>query len=614
MSWAKRPRFWIVAALVVVVGGLFALALLQTAKADRNGVDGKAALARAEDDIDARNVNAARADLLEARGDFQEMQHHLSKMGPIAPVVRNTPFVRVQIRGAHDFAVAGELISNAGLQLVNASAQVIDPTNPNLHLSAALGELQTIRAALNNGINALDSAADRIRALDGYRLVGPLNNARDDLKTRLPRVGIKADSALHGLDALIDMLGGSGPRRFLIFSQNPDEVRPTGGFIGTYGVMTANNGHVTLDQFAATSDWYLSRPQAVIYPYQAPLPLQLDSPEQPQTLANANATADFSAAGQVAAKLWHLGGEPPIDGVVSMTPAVMARVVGVLGPVKVPGYPETITAANLVARVDFHTHFEAPPPNVAGGRKAFLIALVHVVVQKILDAPASQWQPLATAIGQGFDAREAMGWSNQSVIQDALIARGWDGTLPQTAGDFFYDGEFEYAAKNGGGLHRTFDHNVVLNADGSAKITTKITIDNTLPPNYGYDGTLNIDSLSFITVYGPDGAALGPASDPPDAKSPDLSAHPAYSWFEAAKPRSSTTFTVVWNVPHLLLPASGGAQSYQLDFMKLPAHPGDVLHLHVTLPPGWKWSGAAPPASTTLDHDLSGTWRLVRGS
>ena len=102
-----------------------------------------------------------------------------------------------------------------------------------------------------------------------------------------------------------------------------------------------------------------------------------------------------------------------------------------------------------------------------------------------------------------------MGWSSEPVIQDALTAQAWDGTLPQVPGDFFYEGEFEYGAKNGGGLHRTFEHNVVLRADGSAKVTTHVTIDNTLPPNYGFGHDLNIDSLSFVTVYGPNGATLG---------------------------------------------------------------------------------------------------------
>jgi Protein of unknown function (DUF4012) len=581
---------------------------MQTVRADHSAVRGKAALARAQSDIDAQNVHAARADLLVALGEFKQMHHYLSHMGPIAPVARVTPFVRIQIRGATDFSDAGELLSTAGLHLVDAASRVLDPKDTHLRLSAALGELRNIRAALDSGIGALDGAADKIRALDGYRLLGPLDNARDDLKGRLPRAGQRAVSARDGLDALIDALGGSGPRRFLVVSQNPDEVRPTGGFIGTYGLLSTQNGHVSLTQFSSTSSWYTTHPQTALQPAQAALPLQLGTPPQAQTIADVNATADFSVAGRLASQLWKQGGEPPVNGVISMTPAVMARIVGVLGPVTVPGYPETITAANLVDRVDFHTHFEPPP--AGGGRKDFLVALVKVVMQKVLDAPAAKWDPLGKAMAAGFGAREAMAWSSEPVIQDALVERAWSGTLPQQSGDFFYESEFEYSAKNGGGLHRTFDHNVVLHADGSARITTKVTINNTLPADYGWDHVENIDSLSFITLYGPNGAALGAASDAPDAQPPAIEGHPAAAWFESADPMSSTSFTAVWNVPHLLTPAGGGASDYGLHFMRLPAHSGDVLHLHVTVPPGWSWENGAPPATSTLETDVNGVWRL----
>ena len=110
------------------------------------------------------------------------------------------------------------------------------------------------------------------------------------------------------------MLGGSGPRRFLLLSQNPDEVRPTGGFIGTYGVLTTRNGHMVLDQYAATSDWYGSHPQARVPAARAALPLRLDSPPQAQTIANVNATAD-SRPRALASALWRAGGEQPVNGV-----------------------------------------------------------------------------------------------------------------------------------------------------------------------------------------------------------------------------------------------------------------------------------------------------------
>ncbi|MDP9334606.1 MAG: DUF4012 domain-containing protein, partial [Actinomycetota bacterium] len=390
----RRLRFWIIAALVVVAGGLFVLTLVQTARADRIGVRGKAALLRAEQHIDAHNVKAARQDLLEARVDFRHMQHDLANMGPLAPLARVTPFVRIQVRGAKAFAGAGELLSDAGLNLVDAAERVLDPKDSNLRIADALGELRNIRVALKDGIGALDRAADKVRALDGYRLIGPLDRARRDLAQRLPRIGARAVSARDGLDALIDMLGGSGPRRFLVLSQNPDEVRPTGGFIGTYGLLVTRNSHLVLERYDSTDNWYLARPQAEIPAEQAAPPLKLNSPPEPQSIANVNATADFPTAARLATELWRRGGEQQVDGVIAMTPDVMARVLRVLGPVFVPGYDETVNASNLLARVNFHTHLDASALRHPATRKAFLVELVHVVLQRLLDAPASRWDAL----------------------------------------------------------------------------------------------------------------------------------------------------------------------------------------------------------------------------
>ncbi len=606
----KPLRFWILTALLAAVVGLFTLAVVETVRADQAGVRGKAALLRAELHIRARKVGPARRDLVEARADFRQMQHDLANMGPFAPVARVTPFLRIQVRGAKAVADTGELLTGAGLHLVDAAKRVLEPRDTHLRVSEALGEFRNIRTALNNGISALDHAAEKMRTLDGYRLVGPLNGARRDLDQRLPRISGRAVSARAGLDALIDMLGGSGPRRFLVFSQNPDEVRPTGGFIGTYGLLVTRDGHLTLDRYDSTDTWYLAHPQAKVPPEQAPLPLQLNSPPQAQTIANVNATADFPSAARLASGLWQLGGEQKVDGVISMTPDVMARVLRVLGPVVVPAYGETVDANNVIGRVDFHTHVDTTALAHPATRKAFLIELVHVVLQRMLDAPASRWEPLASAMARGFVAREAMAWSDRPTIAHALAARAWGGALPRTSGDFFYEGDFEYVAKNGRGLKRTFDHDVVVHADGSGVVTTKVTIANTLPPNNR--SLLNIDSLSFVTVYGPAGAALDAASDPPDADSPAIAGHPASSWFASADPLSSTSFRLRWDVPRLLTPAPNGARTYQLHFMRLPAHFGDVIHLHVSLPPGWKWKNSAPPRTVLLNQDLIGSWQLVR--
>jgi len=587
-----------------VVAAVFTLA--RAGRAANAATQGKSALLQAEKDLGAHHVAATRTDLDHASAAFARVRREIRGLGPMRVVAEHVPFVRVQLKAAMAYADAGDQLTSGARNVTDASSEVLNPPDQHLPLSEGLAALRRIRAALDQGINDIDAANARIRGLNGDRLIGPLDGARRQLAKELPAVQQRAQAADQGLAALIDFAGGNGPRRYLVFSQNPDEPRPTGGFIGTYGVISAQGGHVSLERYASIESWYQVHPETEVPASQAPTAFSIPNPPGNQTFANVNAVADWPTAAQLAMSMWQRGGETRVDGVLSVTPEFLAQVVGALGPVVVPGYGETVTSSNLVERADYYTH-------LAGGgagadRKEFIVELARVVVQKLLDAPASTWDPLGHAVSAAFGAREAMAWSQDADVQTALRARSWDGVLPVTSGDFFYDGEFAYAAKNGRGLQRTFDHRVALQPDGSAKVTTTVTIANTEPANQ--TGFYNVDSLSYLTLYGPAGATFATSSISPDTEEPTVSGHPAMGWDLSAPPQGTTTLTYSWSVPGLAVRQADGTWRYQLVWMRLPGHTGDTLHLQVDVPQGWAWKGPPPPSTVALTRDFAGSWTL----
>src|SRR5204862_220568 len=52
--------------------------------------------------------------------------------------------------------------------------------------------------------------------------------------------------SLRDASSLRGVLDQPGPRRFLLVSQNPDEIRATGGFIGSAGVLEIQDGQLHL--------------------------------------------------------------------------------------------------------------------------------------------------------------------------------------------------------------------------------------------------------------------------------------------------------------------------------------------------------------------------------
>ena len=612
----RRPLTILLIVLVAVAVILIGIAAFFVERAAVAGRAGENALLQAVKDVESGSrsagitraqIDAASRQVAASMQDFDTMRRDLNRGGPALTVARYLPFVRVQVRAADTLSDTGQELAASAKELVRTAQQFVEPANPNQPLSDPVKELVPLEGAAATALDSLYAAAGQVASLSNDRLLGPLSSARAALDQHRPRLITRATNADQALRAFIVFAGGAGPRRYLLLSQNPDEVRPTGGFIGTYGIMSANGGHLSLDRYDSIESWYTAHHNAAVPESQAPPIFQLVGSDQ--TLANVNSSPDWPADAQLAEQLWQEGGEAPVDGVIGITPAFLARLVNVLGPVSVPAYGETVTGANLISRVDYWTHVETNFPQ-PGGRKEFVAALSQAVFQRLLTAPASQWEPLAAAGAAGFSAGEAMMSSDDSSLSGPLAAHGWDDAFPPkaaTAGDYFFESEFETTAKNGSSLRRTFTHDVTIRPDGSGLVSTSTAIHDTAPASAG-----NFGSKAYIEAYGPAGSKLAPGSDAPFYPADTgWGSHPDDNWYTGAPPLGSVTLKSAFDDPHLLTHVSGNRWTYHLDFQRVTAHDGDTLDLAFQLAAGWRWDGAAPPATVPLDKDFVGTWTLL---
>jgi hypothetical protein len=555
---------------------------------------GEQATARARHEVRMGRLTEAGASLASARSSFARAEQRATVLRVLLGPLPMGGGLVAQVGAA-------QTLSSAAARAATATATVLEAASaarPGLGMLAKLRELRRTMAA---AITTTDRAAASAAAVDRKTLATPLRDVATTVRVRLRRARTELASSLQALSALIVFVGGDGPRRYLVLSQNPDEPRPTGGFIGTYGVLTARSGRVQLRRYAAIERWYRSRRDAVIPATRAPNALQLlPRKPKPQTLANVNASPDWPETARLAARLWRSAGEMPVDGVVSLTPELVARVQRALGPVRMPGYERAVTGANVVTLLDRMTHRTRHADK--GSRKRFVAQLARAIMGRLSSGDVAV-APLAQGVVRGMDAREGMVWSRDPIVQRAAAARGWDGTLPDVGGDFLYTSEFSAAAKNGRALRRRFDHRVVLRADGSARVTTIIATRNASLLGYNY--------RSYVALYGPRGARLDDASDRPDAAERSIAGHPAAGWLQGTPPWGTTRRRVVWDVPRMLVRRRDGSLVYRLRFMRVAAHHGDSLRLRVTPPAGWRWARRPPLGFWGLHGDVIGAWRLV---
>jgi hypothetical protein len=593
-------------ALVLVGGVVEAVAGLYVARTA--GVHARTAqdhLEAARRHLEARRLPQAREELRSAEESFAAMDRSIDRIGPARLLIRVTPLVRVQFAATEQFARSGRDLAAAGLDVTDAVA-AIEENNTEPLGPAGLDRLKTVDASLQAASKAVDSAVERIGRFDDRRLLGPVGGARNDVARQLPDVAIRVHDASRAIHLLVTALGGDGPRNYLVLSQNPEEIRPTGGFIGSYSVLHGEGGFLKVDRSGATEDWFRAHPAATVADDRRATPFQLDTTVA-ETLANVNATPQWPIVGHLAADVWESGGEPRVDGVFALTPELLARVVRVLGPVTVPEYGETVTADNLLQRVEYYTHDDPLRATRPGGRKQFLADLARHTLSNLSSLPYDKLEEAGRALSEGMERREGMAWARDAGGQAVFTQHGWDGRVTRgDAGfDFFYAAEFAYSTKTNRAVRRQFDHHVTLRADGSGTVKTTVQANNPTP----FDVEDNPTGKAYVVLYGPRGAELANGADPLTA-SETLGDRPGAGHLVVTPPLGMSRTSVAWKAPRLAEKRDDGTLAYRLKWAAIPAHMGDTLKLSVTPPSGWKWATSPPPSDISLDSDFSGTWVL----
>ena len=141
------------------------------------------------------------------------------------------------------------------------------------------------------------------------------------------------------------MLGGEGARRYFISFVNPAEARFQGGFIGSYGVLLAEHGKVTLERSGPIEDLSdapgfdsrsLSGPALYLQRYGRFQPARF--------LQNLTASPDLPDNAAAIAKLYPQAGGTAVQGVISVDPEGLGALLKLTGPITVPGRTEPLTA------------------------------------------------------------------------------------------------------------------------------------------------------------------------------------------------------------------------------------------------------------------------------
>jgi hypothetical protein len=224
---------------------------------------------------------------------------------------------------------------------------------------------------------------------------------------------------------------------------------------------------------------------------------------RPWDVSNANWSPDFPTTARTTREMFLRQGGGRVDGVVALTEQVMADLVGVVGPVDVPGYEKPVTEDGFEQRVVYEVELKRPQDVP---RKRFLVALAHEVFERVLRLPGKDVPKIVSALETGH-AGDVQAWFADPGRQRAVAGTSWAGTLPApTRSDFLMLVEANLTAgKANADLTRRVTYHVERDRGGQLVADLNIAY-----RNDGASTSVNPYYNGFLRVYVPRGARLLP--------------------------------------------------------------------------------------------------------
>ncbi|MFP5346770.1 MAG: DUF4012 domain-containing protein [Actinomycetes bacterium] len=414
-----RPALLLVGALVllwvaaVAVTGFQASRALQTVASSSKALTravGSGDWTRAKDDATRLRDAAADADAATSRWFWRaassvpllgDQLDPLTAAGAasnrIAPAV---PGAVQQLQSLED----GGLVTDQG-QVDLAKVEALVPTVEDL--ASRTGQARSLLADAQKG-----------------RLLPPLRPRLDSATQQVVRVDDAARYAATLLPVVPDMLGAQGPRQYLIGFTNPAEVRPVQGIVGAYGLLSAEDGRLELEDAGPNSE--LSRFRA------DPAVLGKDFLARygtdPALIQNVTMSVDASDAAQLLSGIWVGSGHTRPDGVLFLDPIGVQQLLAGQRSLQVPGNGKiAVSELTRVLLYDAYVRFG----DNQGARERFLTEVTAAAFSTALENGVDRnvVQGAARAVQDGH----LIVYSANQDEQRALQAVGATGTLPAPA-------------------------------------------------------------------------------------------------------------------------------------------------------------------------------------
>lgn len=228
----------------------------------------------------------------------------------------------------------------------------------------------------------------------------------------------------------------SQPLTFLVLFLNNTELRPAGGFIGSYAVVKMEDGQTKLLQVQGTEILDNTAPDFVSVPPDA---LRTYLGIDRWSFRDSNWSPDFVISAQKSLELYKkeqgMSAEE-VDAVIGFTPTVVENLLRLTGPISVNG--EEFNADNFTEKLEYEVEYGFAGKGIAfSDRKKMLSDLASALLVRLKSEAWKQGTAYWQLGNQMLAEKQIVAYALKPEWQEMFSAEGWSGETKKTTGDYW---------------------------------------------------------------------------------------------------------------------------------------------------------------------------------
>lgn len=255
--------------------------------------------------------------------------------------------------------------------------------------------------------------------LFSYFNINPKIDRAEEYLTNISDVLHLSTQFVHIMPSL---LGYDSPKTFLVLFQNNAELRPTGGFIGSFGWVTFSEGRLV--EFK-TEDVYTADGQLKGH-VTPPEPIAKYLAQENWYLRDSNFDPDFAVSAQQAE--WFLKHEMNLtfDGVIAIDLQSVQEILRGMEGVYVSDYDKTIDADNIFLQTQSMSELGFFPGSTQ--KRDFIGSLTRSMFIKATSGDL-KWGSLLASLKKSLDEKHVLMYLHDDEGQELVEESGWGGRL-----------------------------------------------------------------------------------------------------------------------------------------------------------------------------------------